>query len=121
TCCEFPMCPLIPVRTGPVGLAEPGKMAVSLHWKRSLRIAPRPRLYAVLSCASLLLCLASARLPAKKQTAGLGPSRSSLAEAPLAKARAAEGLAGVAGTVLDLSGATVSGADVNLLHSDGTQ
>ena len=33
----------------------------------------------------------------------------------------AEGLASVAGTVLDVSGASVSGADVNLVHSDGTQ
>ncbi|MGA2810791.1 MAG: carboxypeptidase-like regulatory domain-containing protein, partial [Candidatus Acidiferrum sp.] len=34
---------------------------------------------------------------------------------------AAEGLASVAGRVLDLSGATVSGAKINLVHSDGTQ
>ena len=75
----------------------------------------------VLACASLLLFLASASLPAQQQTAELGPSRSSLPETPLPKTPAEEGLASVAGTVLDLSGATVSGADVNLMHSDGTQ
>ena len=87
-------------------------MASSLPWKRFLRI---------LACASLLLCLVPGSLPAQQQADGLGPSHSSLLEAPLPKASAAEGLAGVAGTVLDLSGATVSGADVNLMHSDGTQ
>jgi hypothetical protein len=96
-------------------------MASSLPRKRFLRIAPRPHPYAVLACASLLLFLASASLPAQQQTAELGSSRSSLAETPLPKTPAEEGLASVAGTVLDLSGSTVSGADVNLLHSDGTQ
>ena len=115
------MCTSTPVRTGPVGLAEPGNKASSLRWKRFLRIAPRPHLYAVLACAPLLLCLASGRLPAQQQTAEPGPSRSSLPEAPLPKAPAEERLASVAGTVLDLSGATVSGADVDLMHSDGTQ
>ena len=114
------MCPSTPLRTGPVGLAEPGNKASSLRWKRFLRIAPRPHLYAVLSCASLLLCLASGSLPAQQQTAGLGPTRSSLPETPLPKTPAAEGLASVAGTVLDPSGATVSGADVDLMRSDGT-
>jgi hypothetical protein len=115
------MCSPTPVRTGPVGLAEPGHMASSLPWKRFLRIIPRPHLYAVLARASLLLCLASGTLPAQQQTVGLEPSRNSPPEATLPKTRAAEGLASVAGTVLDLSGATISGADVNLMHSDGTQ
>jgi hypothetical protein len=115
------MCLRTPVRTGPVGLAEPGNMASSLPWKRFLRIAPRLHLFAVLACASLLLFLASASLLAQQQTAGFEPSRSFLPERPLPKTPAEEGLASVAGTVLDLSGATVSGADVNLMHSDGTQ
>lgn len=34
---------------------------------------------------------------------------------------ATEGSASVAGTVLDVSGGTVSGADVSLMHEDGTQ
>jgi hypothetical protein len=115
------MCPLTPLRTGPVGLAEPGNMASCLPWKRFLRIARRPHPYAVLACASLLLFLASASLPAQQQTAGLGPTRSSLPETPLPKTPAAEGRASVAGTVLDPSGETVSGADVDLMRSDGMQ
>jgi hypothetical protein len=115
------MCLRTPVRTGPAGLAEPGNMASSLPWKRFLRIAPRLHLFAVLACASLLLFLASASLLAQQQTAGFEPSRSFLPERPLPKTPAEEGLASVAGAVLDLSGATVSGADVNLMHSDGTQ
>lgn len=97
-------------------------MASSMLWKRLLRIAPRPHLYAVLGFASLLLFLASASLPAEQQTAGLGPGRSSLPETPLPETPAEEGLpGGVTGTVLDLSGATISGADVKLMRSDGTQ
>jgi hypothetical protein len=115
------MCPLTPLRTRPVSLTEPRGMASSLPWKRLLRIAPRPHLHVVLACASLLLCLASGSLSAQQQTAGPGPSGSSLPEAPLPKTSAVEGLASVAGRVLDVSGATVSEATVNLMHSDGTQ
>src|SRR5271166_1859914 len=115
------MCLPTPVGTGPVGLTEPANMASALPGKRFLGIAPRPHLYAVLACASLLLCLVCGSLSAQQQTARLGPSPSFLPEAPLPKTSAAEGLAGVAGTVLDLSGASVSGADVNLMHRDGTQ
>lgn len=75
-------------------------------------------LHAVLACASFLLCLASGGLPAQQQPAGPEPARSSTR---LPKTPAAEGLAGVAGRVLDLSGATVSGANINLMHGDGTQ
>jgi hypothetical protein len=104
---------------GFVSLAELGSMACSVvTWKRFPRIAPRPHLYAVLACASLLLCLAPGNLSAPQQTAQLG---SSLPEAPSPKTSAAEGRASVAGTVLDLSGATISGANVSLMHSDGTQ
>ena len=115
------MCTSTPVRTGPVGLAEPGNKASSLRWKRFLRIAPRPHLYAVLACAPLLLCLASASLPAQQQTARLGTSRSFLPESPLPKTPATEGSASVGGTVLDVSGGTVSDAEVSLAHEDGTQ
>jgi hypothetical protein len=115
------MCPPTPVRTGPVGLAGLGNMASSLPGKHVLRIASRPHVYAVLACSSLLLCLASSSLPAQRQTAELRPSRSSLPETFLPKTPAEEGRASVAGTVLDLGGAAVSGADVNLMHSDGTQ
>jgi len=87
-------------------------MASSLPWKRFFRI---------LTCASLLLRLVPGSLPAQQRVVGLGPSHSSLPEAPSPKASAAEGLAGVAGTILDLSGATIAGADVNLTQCDGTQ
>jgi Carboxypeptidase regulatory-like domain len=110
-----------PVRTGPVGLAAPSSMASSPSWERFLRIVPRPHFYAVLACASLLLFLAPERLPAQQQTAQLGHSGSSLPESPLPKTSSPEGRASVAGTVLDLSGATISGANVSLVHSDGTQ
>jgi hypothetical protein len=115
------MCPSTPLRTTPIGLTEPGTTASSVPWKSVLRIAPRPHLYAVLVCATLLVCLASASLAAQQQTAGLGISHSFFPAAPLPETPAAEGLASVAGTVLDQSGATVSGADVNLRHSDGAQ
>jgi hypothetical protein len=114
------MCPLTPLRTSRVSQTEPGSMGSRLPWKR-LRIAPLRHLYAVPACASFLLCLASGGWPAQQQTAGPEPSRSSFVEARLPKTSAAEGLASVAGTVLDLSGASVSGANVDLMHSDGTQ
>jgi hypothetical protein len=111
-----------PSSHGSVSLTEPGTVAPSLvPWKRFLRIALRPHLYAVLVCASLLLCLAPGRLPAQQQTAQLGLNSSALPETPLPKTPAAEGRASVAGTVLDLSGATISGANVSLMRSDGTQ
>jgi hypothetical protein len=106
---------------GPVSLTEPGSVESSLPSTSFLRIAPLPHLHAVLACLSLLLCLPSGSLPAQQQTAGPGPSHSSLPEAPLPRTPAAEELASVAGRVLDLSGATISGANVNLMHSDGTQ
>jgi hypothetical protein len=110
-----------PSSHGSVSFTEPGSTAPSVRWKRSLILAPRPHLYAVLACASLLLCLAPGRLPAQQQTAQLGLNSSALPETPLPKTPAAEGRSSVAGTVLDLSGATISGANVSLMRSDGTQ
>ena len=110
-----------PSSHGSVSFTEPGSTAPSVFWKRFLIPAPRPHFYAVLACASFLLCLAPGRLPAQQQTAQLGHSGSSLPETPLPKTSAAEGRASVAGTVLDLSGATISGANVSLMRSDGTQ
>jgi hypothetical protein len=104
-----------------MGLTEPRAVASSLPWKRASGKAPCPRLHSVLACATLLLCLVPASAPAQQQTAELGVRRSSLLGTPLAKAPAREGSATVTGTVLDLSGATVPGADVSLMHRDGTQ
>ena len=67
---------------------------------------------------------------AQERTDGRASSSRSLPNAPLAKADPqnsvlqtlpAEGSASVAGTVEDASGATISGADVGLMHEDGTQ
>jgi hypothetical protein len=104
-----------------MGLTEPRAVASSLPWKRASGKAPCPRLHSVLACATLLLCLDPASAPAQLQTAELGVRRSSLLGTPLAKTPAREGSATVTGTVLDLSGATVPGADVSLMHRDGTQ
>jgi hypothetical protein len=67
---------------------------------------------------------------AQQRTAGRWISSRSLLDASLhhsdpqnspQQAPPAEGSASVAGTVLDVSGGTVSGADVSLMHGDGTQ
>ena len=89
-----------------------------------------PRLHTVLTSASLLLCILPARALAQQRTAERASSSPSLPDAPLPKSEPQnsaqqtlheEGSASVAGTVLDVSGATISGADVSLMHEDGTQ
>jgi hypothetical protein len=100
--------------------AEPRTVASALPRKRALRKAPCPRLYAVIACASVLLCLLPASAPAQQHTAGLGIGGSSLPQGLLDKTFVTEGSASVAGTVLDLSGATLPGAAITLLHRDGT-
>jgi Carboxypeptidase regulatory-like domain len=90
----------------------------------------RPRLYAVFAGASLLLCILPASTIAQQRTAQPGIISRSLPNAPpphsgpqnsARQAPPVEGSASVAGTVLDLSGAGVSGADVSLMQGDGTQ
>jgi hypothetical protein len=88
---------------------------------RGLRKFPSLRFHAVLSGALLLLCLNPPSTHAQQQTAALEGSGSALREAPLTNATATDLLASVAGTVLDQSLATVPGADVSLMHRDGTQ
>jgi hypothetical protein len=87
-------------------------------------------LTAVLASALLLLCTIPANALAQQQTAGSGIARSALPDAPVPKTGPensaqqtahADDSASVAGTVLDVSGATVSGADVTLMHEHGTQ
>jgi len=92
--------------------------------------AARPSLPAVFASASLLLCMVPASALAQQQTAGRGITSRSLPDAPPRHAGpqnsaqptpTAEGSASVAGTVLDISGAAVPGANVSLMHGDGTQ
>ena len=89
-----------------------------------------PRIHTVLASASLLLCMLPASALAQQRTGEPAKSSTSLPDAPLPKAEPQnsgqqtlreEGSASVAGTVLDVSGATVSGADVSLMQRDGTQ
>src|SRR5580693_9075994 len=102
----------------------------SLPWKRALRKAARPCLHGVLASASLLLCTVPPGTLAQQRTAEPGMIGRSLPDAPLPhsdpqnspqQTPAAEGSASVGGIVLDVGGGAVSGADVSLMHGDGTQ
>jgi Carboxypeptidase regulatory-like domain len=86
--------------------------------------------YTLLASAALLLGMVSTRAFAQQQIAEHQNSSRFLPDAPLAKAAppnsiqpasVAEGSASVAGTVLDVSGAGVPGAEVTLTHEDGTE
>src|SRR5258708_3492373 len=100
---------------------SPMKVRYGLKWFQG---------YAVFASASLLLCIVPASALAQQQTAGREIIRHSLPDAPLPQAGpqnsapqtpSPERSASVAGTVLDVSGAAVPGANVSLLHGDGTQ
>jgi Carboxypeptidase regulatory-like domain len=95
-----------------------------------MKRAPCHCLRAVLASAALQVCLLPACALAQQQTAPPGISSRPLPDTPLPnldpqnsaqQTPPAEASASVAGTVLDESGATISGADVNLLHEDGSQ
>ncbi|HET8923392.1 MAG TPA: carboxypeptidase-like regulatory domain-containing protein [Candidatus Acidoferrum sp.] len=94
--------------------------------QRARRTTPRLRVLA----ASLLLCLLPTSMLAQQQTAGRAISSRSLPDAPLPnlgpqnstqQTHATEASASIAGTVLDVSGASVPGAEVSLTHEDGTR
>jgi hypothetical protein len=95
-------------------------MAASHRWKSALRKVPCPPLCAVLACASLLLCLVPASALAQQQSTGPESRGSSLPEALLPKTADTDGSANVSGTVLDVSGASIAGAEVSLMHK-GTE
>jgi hypothetical protein len=87
-------------------------------------------LRAVLASAALLLCLHPGCALPQQQTAAPGVGSRSISDSPppnldpqnsAEQTPPAEATGSVAGTVLDASGATISGADVNLLHEDGSQ
>ena len=108
-----------------------GALVSSLVSKRASRKPPRACLPAVLASALLLLCMVPTRAIAQEQIAVRETSSRSLPDAPLAKTDPEnsavmkyplpEESASVAGTVLDISGAAVPGAEVSLSHRDGTE
>jgi hypothetical protein len=113
-----------------MGVTEPRAVASSLPWKRTRRKGAHPCLHAVFASAWLLLGMVPASIIAQQRTAAHGIISRSLPDAPLPhsdpqnsaqQTPVAEGSASVAGTVVDVSGAAVSGADVSLMHGDGTQ
>jgi carboxypeptidase family protein len=93
-------------------------------------VSPINRLRAVVASASLLLWIVPASAVSTPRIGARGISSGALSDAlprdagPQNSARktpAAEGSASVAGTVVDVRGAAIPGADVSLAHGDGTQ
>lgn len=93
----------------------------SLPEKRDLRTSPGPRFLEVVFCAALLVCLASASASAQAQTVEHVVGRSVHPEGGAAGPLDTNGFASVVGTVLDLSGGSVAGAEITLMHGDGTK
>ena len=107
-----------------------GAVVSSLVYKRASRKPPRACLPAVLASALLLLCMVPTRAIAQQQIAARETTSRTLPDAPLATTNPensaheislAEESASVAGTVLDISGAAVPGAEVSLSRQDGTE
>ena len=107
-------------------------MASSPPWKNALRKALCLRLHAALAGVSLLLCVVPASALAQQPASARTVSDRLLPDAPLPNSGlvpkdparrpiSSEGSASVLGIVLDVSGASVSGAQVNLMHEDGTE
>jgi hypothetical protein len=112
-------------------MIEPLPVTAALSWKRAgSKFLRCPHLHAFLASALLLVCVVPASALAQQKAAGGGISNSSLPDAlprnsgpqnPAQQTPLVEGSASVAGTVLDVSGAAVPGAEVSLTHGDGTQ
>jgi hypothetical protein len=124
----FSICPAASDRTPLLGATEPGSVSWFPHSARALKKARYRLLPAVLAGMSVLLSMVPASARAQQRAGGMNDR--SLQDAPLPNSNPqnwaqqslpAEGSASVAGTVLDVSGATVSGADVRLMQGDGTQ
>ncbi|MFZ0582374.1 MAG: carboxypeptidase-like regulatory domain-containing protein [Candidatus Acidiferrales bacterium] len=118
--------------TSLMSLAEPSTVASSLPWKNALRRTPCPRLNTVFAGALLLLCMAPTSALAQQQASARAVNDRSLPDAPLPNLDSgprdpawrtipAEVSGSVLGTVLDISGASVPGAQVSLMHGDGTE
>src|ERR1700722_880178 len=126
----FLICPAALLRTPLLGAIELGTVSCSPHFERALKKARYRLLRAVLASMPLLLCMVPGSARAQQRTDGRGLNGRSLPDVPLPNSNPqnsaqqtlpAEESASVAGTVLDVSGATVSGADVRLIDGDGTQ
>ena len=96
----------------------------------AFRFVSSPFLQALLAGVLLLSSIAPAGALAQQQIPTRGINDFSLPDTPLPhpypensapQSPSAEGSASVAGTVLDASGATISGANVRLSHGDGSQ
>jgi hypothetical protein len=107
-------------RTNFRGVSELCAAALVLPQKRAARKSLRRRAYFVFAYASLLLCLVGTSARAQEQNSAPALLPASLPHGLLAPKPTAEPSGSVAGTVLDSSGASVSGADVTLLPRDGT-
>jgi len=112
-----------------MGLTDHGMVASSLLYKRPLRSATSASFPFALANALLLLCMVPTRAIAQQQMAGREAISRSLPDAPIAMSDpnsspphsvSVEESASVAGTILDVSGAGVSGAEVSLTREDGT-
>jgi hypothetical protein len=101
------------------GASEVRGVAADLLWRRALRKSVRRRLYFVFACASLLHGLVPAIARAQEQLSAPALRPASLTHALVPTTPATEVSGSVGGTVLDVSGASVSGADVTLLPRDG--
>ncbi len=107
-------------RTTLFDVGELRAVLVPMLRKSTVRKSARRRLYFALACAPLLLCVVPASTHAQEQNFAPAIARASLPERSLAAAPATVVSGSVVGTVLDVSGASVSGADVTLVTRDGT-
>ena len=108
-------------RTNLHGLSELRAAPAFVPRKRACGKSGRRRLYFIFACASLLCFVVPASARAQEQNSAPALLPTSLPHGLLATAPATEASASVVGTVLDASGASVSGAEVTLLPRDGTQ
>src|SRR5580704_4425699 len=90
-------------------------MPASVLPNRARAVSAPCRPYLVFVCAALLLCVVATSARAQAQNSVPPFAGVSLLQGPLATTAPKEASASVAGTVLDLSGASVSGAEVTLL------
>jgi hypothetical protein len=107
-------------RTTPRTPSEVCAVPAVLARARTLKTLVRRRLFFVFACASLLNALVPATARAQEQNSAPALRPASLSRELLPTAPAPAGSGSVGGTVLDVSGASVSGADVTLLPRDGT-